>query len=158
MRLKVMVFRIAVMNDMSSPSFALHKVAEWNHSHYVTSLVSRGNTLMVGDAISSVSLLKLANTQLETVARDYGSLWPICLEALDDRSVIGVNVGNNLRFRNAYLPVDTQSDLNLFSFTLQETELQTTLERDGGYYMNDMVNKFVSGMRLYATVKMDNIV
>jgi len=124
----VMVFRIAVMNDMSSPSFALHKVAEWNHSHYVTSLVSRGNTLMVGDAISSVSLLKLANTQLETVARDYGSLWPVCLEALDDRSVIGVN-----------------SDLNLFSFTLQETELQTTLERDGGYYMNDMVNKFVSG-------------
>jgi len=124
----VVVFRIVATNDMSSPSLALHKVAVWDRSHYVTSLVSGGNTLMVGDAISSISLLKLSDGRLETVARDYGSLWPVCLEALDDKSVIGVN-----------------SDHNLFSFTLQETELQTTLERDGGYYLNDTVNKFVSG-------------
>jgi DNA damage-binding protein 1 len=93
---------------MSSPSLALHKVAEWNRSHYVTSLVSGGNTLMVGDAISSVSLLKLNDGRLETVARDYGSLWPVCLEALDDKSVIGVNVGNHFWPCTTYLLADAE--------------------------------------------------
>lgn len=103
-----MIFRIAVTNDVSSYSLALHKVAEWNRSHYATSLVSGGNTLMVGDAISSVSFLKLVQGRLETVARDYGSLWPACLEALDDKSVIGVNVGNNFRSRTTYLLGDPE--------------------------------------------------
>lgn len=152
-----MVFQITATNSMSSPSLTLHKVAEWNHGHYITSLVSRGNILMVGDAISSVSLLKLGDTQLETVARDYGSLWPVCLEPLDDKSFIGVNVGSDFRFRKTYLLLGIQSDLNIFSFTLQETELQTTLERDGGYNMNDMVNKFISGKGLYVRYR-DHIV
>lgn len=106
--IKVVVFRIAVANDMSSSSLAFHKIAEWNRSHYVTSLVSGGNTLMVGDAISSVSLLKLADGRLETVARDYGPLWPVCLEALDDKSFIGLNVRNHIRPRTTYLLANTE--------------------------------------------------
>jgi DNA damage-binding protein 1 len=88
-----MVFRIAVTSDVSTtPSFALHKVAEWNHNCFLSSLVSRGNTLMLGDAVGSVSFLKLEGTRLETVARDYGPLWPHCLQAWSDKSIIGANV------------------------------------------------------------------
>lgn len=92
MFLKVMIFRTTVANERSSPTFALHKVAEWNHNYYVCSLVSRGNTLMLGDAISSVSFLELVGTQLKVVAKDYGPLWPLCVEAWGDKSIIGANV------------------------------------------------------------------
>jgi DNA damage-binding protein 1 len=101
-----MVFRIVVTSDLSTtPSFALHQVAEWNHNFFLSSLVSRGNALMVGDAVSSISLLKLDGTHLETVARDYGSLWPHCLQAWGDKSIIGANVSRRW-FDQMYLLTD----------------------------------------------------
>jgi DNA damage-binding protein 1 len=91
--LKVIVFRIAVTSDVSTtPSFALHRVAEWNHNYYVTNLVSHGSILMLGDAITSVSFLKLDGTRLEMLAKDYASLWPVCLQRWSDKSIIGANV------------------------------------------------------------------
>jgi len=90
---KVVVFRVVVTSDVSNtPSFALHRVAEWNHNYYVIGLVSHGTTLMLGDAISSVTFLKLDGTRLETLAKDYGSLWPVCLQRWSDTSIIGANV------------------------------------------------------------------
>jgi len=125
----VMIFRIVVTSDVSTtPSFSLHKVADWNHNYFVNSLVSRGSTLVLGDAISSVAFLKLDGTRLGTVARDYGPLWPICLQLWSEKSIIGAN-----------------SDHNLFSFTLEESELETALKRDGSFYINDTVNKFIPG-------------
>jgi DNA damage-binding protein 1 len=47
---------------------------------------------MLGDAIGSVTFLKLDGARLETVARDYGPLWPACLQLWGDRSIIGANV------------------------------------------------------------------
>jgi DNA damage-binding protein 1 len=70
----------------------LRKVTQWTHNYIVSSLVSYGDNLMLGDAISSVSILKLQGTQLQTVARDYGPLWPVCVQALDENSLIGSNV------------------------------------------------------------------
>jgi DNA damage-binding protein 1 len=71
--LKVVVFRVVVTSDVSNtPSFALHRV--------------------LGDAISSVTFLKLDGTRLETLAKDYGSLWPVCLQRWNDTSIIGANV------------------------------------------------------------------
>jgi len=52
----------------------------------------------------------------------------VCINAWDDQSVIGAN-----------------SDHNIFTFTLERTELETTLKRDGSFYLGDMVNKFVTG-------------
>jgi hypothetical protein len=40
----------------------------------------------------------------------------------------------------------TQAEHNLFSFTLEESELETALKGDGSFYINDMVNKFIPGM------------
>ena len=42
-----------------------------------------------------------------------------------------------------------QADHNLFSFTLEESELETALKRDGSFYINDTVNKFIPGMCLH---------
>lgn len=50
--------------------------------------------LVLGDAISSVSILKLADAQLSMVARDYGPLWPVCVQALDKNHIIGANVSD----------------------------------------------------------------
>ncbi|KAF9219239.1 hypothetical protein BS17DRAFT_431256 [Gyrodon lividus] len=100
----------------------------FNHNYLITTLVSRDNQLLVGDALSSVSLLKLKGSQIEPVAKDYGSLWPTCAEMFDDNTIIGGN-----------------SDYNLFAFRLQETELHRQLEREGHYYLGDMVNKFLPG-------------
>lgn len=90
--LKVILFRLERSDHLSTTSFTIQKVAEWNHNYFVTSLVSRGNNLVLGDAISSVSLLKVVDGQLKTVARDYGPLWPVCVEALDETNIIGANV------------------------------------------------------------------
>jgi len=42
--------------------------------------------------MSSVSILKLSNSQLHMVARDYSSLWPVCVQALEKGCIIGANV------------------------------------------------------------------
>lgn len=34
---------------------------------------------------------------------------------------------------------------NIFAFSLQRSELQTSLERDGNYYLGDLINKFIPG-------------
>ncbi|KAF9236524.1 CPSF A subunit region-domain-containing protein [Melanogaster broomeanus] len=104
------------------------KPAVFNHNYLITTLVSRDNKLLVGDALTSVSLLKLNGSQIEPVAKDYGSLWPTCAEMFDDNTIIGGN-----------------SDYNLFAFRLQQTELNRLLEREGHYYLGDIVNKFLPG-------------
>jgi DNA damage-binding protein 1 len=63
----------------------------------VTSLVARGSRLFVGDAICSVSVIDLVETEegdvrLESVAKDFGPLWPVTIESLDGDTVIGANV------------------------------------------------------------------
>ena len=64
----------------------------FNHNYLVTTLVSRNERLLVGDALTSVSLLKLKGSQIEPIAKDYGSLWPTCAELLDDDTIVGANV------------------------------------------------------------------
>ncbi|KAH7885105.1 CPSF A subunit region-domain-containing protein [Phlebopus sp. FC_14] len=100
----------------------------WNHNYLVTSLVSHGNQLLAGDTLTSVSLLRLNGVQIEMIAKDYGSLWPTCAEMMDDKTIIGGN-----------------SDYNIFTFRLQKTEFLKSLERDGHYYLGEIVNKFLPG-------------
>lgn len=114
--------------EYANKSISLHKVTVWNHNYLIMTLVSRGDLLLVGDALTSVSLVKLNESQVELVARDYGSLWPTSAQLLDEKSLIGAN-----------------SDYNMFAFRLQKTELQNLLEREGFYFVGDIVNKFVPG-------------
>ncbi|EKM59045.1 uncharacterized protein PHACADRAFT_181065 [Phanerochaete carnosa HHB-10118-sp] len=107
---------------------ALEKVAAWNHNYFVTSLVARGGRLIAGDAISSVSVLEvLRGSHLRTIARDYGPVWPVAVEATKDGGVIGAN-----------------TDGNLFTFALPEGP-RAVLERNGHYHLGELVNKFIPG-------------
>ncbi|OSX59780.1 hypothetical protein POSPLADRAFT_1048255 [Postia placenta MAD-698-R-SB12] len=127
----VIVFRTEIVNG-SSMSF--HKIGEWNHNYTVTSLVAQDDVVIVGDAICSISMLRIGEGRPSTIARDYSPLWPVAIEAIGKDAVIGAN-----------------SDCNLFSFALQRDPRPTvdrqrnTLERDGGYYLGDVVNKFLPG-------------
>lgn len=65
----------------------------FNHDYLITTLVSRDEQLLVGDALTSISLLKLkSSSQIEPIAKDYGSLWPTCAELLDNNTIVGGNV------------------------------------------------------------------
>jgi DNA damage-binding protein 1 len=64
----------------------------FNHNYLITTLVARDDQLLVGDALTSVSLLELRGSQIEPIAKDYGSLWPTCAELLDHNTIIGGNV------------------------------------------------------------------
>lgn len=72
-------------------------VASWNHNYLVTSLGSRGSRLFIGDAICSVSVIDLIESEggemrLEAVAKDFRPLWPVSIESLDHDTIIGANV------------------------------------------------------------------
>jgi DNA damage-binding protein 1 len=63
----------------------------------VTSLAASGSRLFVGDAICSVSVIELVETEggnlrLESVTKDFGPLWPVTVESLDRDTIIGANV------------------------------------------------------------------
>ena len=69
----------------------------------MTSLAVKGNTIAVGDAISSVSILEVVQGSLRTVARDYGPVWPMAIETTRDGGVIVGNV-RTLAILLAYRP------------------------------------------------------
>ncbi|KIP10587.1 hypothetical protein PHLGIDRAFT_125454 [Phlebiopsis gigantea 11061_1 CR5-6] len=106
----------------------LQKVASWNHNYIVASLVAKGNKLIAGDAISSVSILEVAQGSLRTVARDYGPVWPVAIEATRDGGVIVSN-----------------TDSNILTFSLPEAREGRVLERTGNYYLGENINKFIVG-------------
>ncbi|KAL6302826.1 mono-functional DNA-alkylating methyl methanesulfonate N-term-domain-containing protein [Sparassis latifolia] len=114
--------------DNTDGSASLRKLTEWNHNYFVTSLVAHDTTLIVGDAISSVSILNVVGEGLQSIARDYGPLWPVAVEAIGNSGVIGAN-----------------SDCNLFTFSLQRNGNRFMLERDGSYHVDDVINKFLPG-------------
>ena len=87
-----MLFKLEGSSDSLSPS--LNKVSEWHHNYLVTSLGSYADRVVVGDQPSSVSLLQVTQSKLISQARDYGPLWPVCVEALGERHIIGANVGS----------------------------------------------------------------
>lgn len=80
------------VEESQSPVFSLKKLAEWNHNYMVTSLGSFNDHVAAGDQISSVSLLQVTDDKLISEARDYGPLYPVAVEALNDTSIIASNV------------------------------------------------------------------
>ena len=88
----IMLFQLNADKNVSPSKLSLDKIAEWNHNYLVTSLGAVGDHVFAGDQISSVSLLKVLDEKLQTVARDYGPRWPVSIEAIDEKNVIGANV------------------------------------------------------------------
>ncbi|KAJ7935407.1 CPSF A subunit region-domain-containing protein, partial [Mycena leptocephala] len=121
----VMLFRLEM--DQATKHCKLHKVSSINLNYFVTSLVGYENKLVVGDRITSVSLLEVSeNRKIRTLGRDMTPLSPVCVQAVNGKHIIAAN--------------DT---LNLLSFTLDEENRK--LDRDGFYQQSDLINKFVPG-------------
>lgn len=98
---QVVLYRLDISSDNGlTPLYSLKKLAEWNHNYLVTSLSSFGNHIVVGDQISSVSLLEITGDNLSLEARDYGPLYPVAVEALSDKCIICSNVRVQLLFEN----------------------------------------------------------
>lgn len=92
---KVDLYRIIdedAASSMSENTARLARVSRWNHNYFVTSLAARDDKIIAGDAISSVSIVRIKGNDLETIARNYGPLWPVAVEAGRNKSVIGANV------------------------------------------------------------------
>lgn len=88
-----MLFRLTASDSPSDKLFTLQNVSEWNHNYVVTQLAVFKDRLVVCDQISSVSLLQVhSDYRLITLARDFGPLWPMCVEAFDEKNIIGANV------------------------------------------------------------------
>ncbi|KAJ6466487.1 CPSF A subunit region-domain-containing protein [Mycena sanguinolenta] len=121
----VMLYQLQM--DQETKHCRLHCVSTLNVNYFVTSLVGYENRLVVGDRITSVSLLEVSDDRkLRTLGRDLTPLSPVSLQALNGKHIIAAN--------------DT---LNLLSFTLDEGNRK--LDRDGFYQQSDMINKFVPG-------------
>jgi DNA damage-binding protein 1 len=87
-----MLYGLKVSVGVHSESFTLQMLSEWNHNYMLTSLATYGDRIVAGDQISSVSILKVSDSTVHNVARDYGPLWPVCVEASDEANLIGANV------------------------------------------------------------------
>jgi len=106
----------------------LECLSQWNHNYFITSLIARDGHIVAGDAISSVTVLSIQNTELRTVARDFAPLWPVAVEMTRNGGVVGADC-----------------DCNLFTFSIGRLGARTILERDGSYHVGEVVNKFLPG-------------
>jgi DNA damage-binding protein 1 len=91
-----MLFRLEM--DQATKHCKLHKVSSINLNYFVTSLVGYENKLVVGDRITSVSLLEVSeNRKIRTLGRDMTPLSPVCVQAVNGKHIIAANVGSFLR-------------------------------------------------------------
>ncbi|KAF8630852.1 hypothetical protein AX17_005211 [Amanita inopinata Kibby_2008] len=117
--------------DTSTRAYTLKHLAAWNHNYIVANLATFGNYILVGDQISSISLVKVIDNTLKSVARDYGPLWPISIDASSETDIIAAN-----------------DALNLYTFALSCQTGRTILERNGNWHLADLVTKFIRGSLL----------
>lgn len=93
----VMLFGLDIDTNVFPSGLELRKVTEWNHNYLVTSLGAVGDHVFAGDQISSVSMLMCGEDKFQTIARDYGPRWPVSVEAIDGKNVIGATVCFDLK-------------------------------------------------------------
>lgn len=85
---KVVIYRAKT----SGHTTIIEEISRWNHNYLVTNIACKDNIIAVGDAISSVSLLRLERDGLRTIARDYESLHPIALDLTNTHDMVGATV------------------------------------------------------------------
>lgn len=109
----ILLFQLWLDKGASPAILALEKITEWNHNYLVTSLAAVDNRVFAGDQISSVSLLEIQENKFNTEARDYGPRWPVSIEAIDGKNVIGANVCDLLASLSCYFYIDDGLNLRM---------------------------------------------
>lgn len=79
-------------DDAPTKAYRLHHLTSWNHNYLVVHLATFDDYILVGDQISSISLVKVIDKQLRSIARDYGPLWPVGVDASSENDIIAANV------------------------------------------------------------------
>ena len=77
----------------------LHRTAELCNSYIATSIDVRGSEVLVGDALYSVTLLRINGNAIETVSTYHAPLWPVSIEFDGDSNAIVANVSPHAAFR-----------------------------------------------------------
>ncbi|KAG9120684.1 hypothetical protein FRC07_003723 [Ceratobasidium sp. 392] len=121
-------------------------LAKWERAYSIETIVIRGDTIVVGDKLRSVSVLRVfekfadapgevgedemeiveqkpVSVELQTVAMDMSAVWPCAVEALDDGKTI----------------IAAQLDGNILTWELDEGRL----EARAAFYVGEIINKFV---------------
>lgn len=147
----VIIMQMAQDSATTEQKLFLEQEASRSHNYFATSLSVHKDRLILGDRISSVSVLRLseqkgkarrtrdsmdvdgedsASTQrvLKVVARDYSPLLPVCLTGIEDGGVIGAD-----------------ALMNLFSFRVVSDRGKSFLEKDACYYAADLITKIIKG-------------
>lgn len=84
--------------ESSDDVLRLERLNDWNHNYLVTSLATYDDRIIIGDQLNSVSLLEVNKGKIQNLARDYGPIWPVAVEALDKDSIIAANVNYHLSY------------------------------------------------------------
>ena len=58
-------------------------------------MVEYSDTIMIGDAYNSVSVLRFDGSRLILLAKNYGPDYPHSIQAFDEKHLIGINVGSS---------------------------------------------------------------
>jgi len=110
--------------------------SECGHHGHILALfvVSRGDFIIVGDLMKSISLLlfKPVENVIEEIARDYNPNWLTAVEVLDDDTYIGAENSFNL------FTVKRNSDA-------ATDEERSRLEVCGQFHLGEMINRFRCG-------------
>lgn len=122
-------------------------LAEWNHNYVLTSLAVRNGILVAGDILYSVAALRIVDSKLQTVAKHFTPLMPVCLGVSEDESIVGANVNTFKLSFICLLQKFLQNDGNLFSFKMPPAGSLQKLDQDGCYRVDDNVNRILLGGR-----------
>ena len=99
------------------------------------SIDTRGEFILVGDMIRSMSLIKLqdpSTTSLQRIAGDYSPCWMTCVKILQDDIFLGAETYYNLFTAKRESNIDNDDD-------------SVRLEVCGEYHLGDQVNCFQTG-------------
>lgn len=88
--------QVDIYRLLSGAESGLERLTDWNHNYLVVSVVVADNKIIVGDAVSSLAILRLDKDRLETVSRDYSPLWPLCIGMFDSQTIVGANVSRSI--------------------------------------------------------------
>lgn len=169
----VAIYSVSETTAGSGPTnTTIEKVTEWNHNYTVTQLVFVDGKIIVGDQISSISIVELTGLDgegsltLKTLARVcvLADWWSKLLKPFP-RTIYRCGLSaSRLEIRRVLalwapmqaLPtlesnttdLNKQDALNLFSFTVKESRGRKILRKDGEFHLGELVTKIVQGKRV----------
>lgn len=131
---------LGVSTPINSQPWTISEVDKWGGSFIATTLATRGDQMLVGDALRSVTLLKCiqgasGKTLLTEVGREHTSQGIMAVQFLDDEHFIAADL-----------------NLNLFtmSITSRAAPNSKSLQQEGLFHLGEIVTKLHPGALVLA--------